>query len=229
MKTLVTLLILLAFVVFAGTAEAQKAGRFKKNKNTYKKASDKANKAAAKRAQSAAKKAARKGDSGDDSDDGGIIKGLPEADSDEDDATQKPGEPTSTKAKGDWIEKEMDKLGVKKKAERAKMKRVGVDALKASEKEDKRYSDKLKKLGDDSKLKASAKLEHKKKLGEIWEKADKELKKREILDEEKFEEWKKDTAEKRTKTATDYWEEEQSKKAARSRKGKRRKKNDSED
>lgn len=226
MKTLVTLLIMLAMVFFAATAEAQK-NRYRKGRNTYKKASDKASKKAVNKAKSAAQKAARQNEK-DERKVKDAIEEFPDLEKVEEDETQKPGEQTSSKAKGEWIEEEMDKLGVKKKVNRAKMKRVGIDALKSSEKEDKRYADELKKIGSDTKLTAAATEAHKTKLGEIWEKADKELKKKEVLDEEKFEEWKKDTAEKRIKSATDHWLEEQAKKTP-TRKGKRRKKNDSDD
>ena len=116
----------------------------------------------------------------------------------------KPGDKTTDKEKDAWIKREAVKLGIdEEKKKFREFKKIAKKALKGSEKEDGRYAKEFKKIKGDDKLSAKSKEKHRKKLGEVWKKADESLTKKEVLDDDQLEEWVKDTADLRKESATD--------------------------
>ncbi|MBK9975046.1 MAG: hypothetical protein IPP14_09775 [Planctomycetes bacterium] len=114
-----------------------------------------------------------------------------------------PGQTVPDKEKDERLEKEADKLGLEDKKVRANFKKGAKKAWDESEREDKRWGDIYKRLGDDAKKKEEETKKHLEKLGKIWEDSDADLKKKEILDDPKIEDWKKNSADLRKETATD--------------------------
>lgn len=114
-----------------------------------------------------------------------------------------PGQTVADKEKDERLEKEADKLGLEDKKVRANFKKGARKAWDESEREDKRWGDIYKRLGDDAKKKEEESKKHLEKLAKIWEDSDADLKKKEILDDPKIGEWKKNSADLRKETATD--------------------------
>ncbi|MBX3474068.1 MAG: hypothetical protein KF754_06760 [Planctomycetes bacterium] len=114
-----------------------------------------------------------------------------------------PGQSVDDKAKDERLEKEADKLGLEDKKIRTAFKKIAKKAWDDSEREDKRWSPVRKAVASDEKKLADESKKHQEKLGKVWEDSDAEMKKKEVLDETKLEDWKKNSADLRKETATD--------------------------
>ena len=117
-----------------------------------------------------------------------------------------PGQTTPDKDKETWIKTEMTKLTITDKKQRGSFKKIALKAWRDSEAEDLRYAGDYKRVKDHKD--AEAKLEeprkkHQENLKKLWDKSDEELKKKELVDDDKLKLWQEDTKQMREKTATD--------------------------
>lgn len=118
-----------------------------------------------------------------------------------------PGDTKTSQEKEDWLEVEANKLGLMDEGETKKLRKefikLGKKAWDASEKEDKRWHAAWKKSNSNAENLAKEKEKHHTNLRKCWEDCDAELKKKEILNDEKLAEWIKDTEPMRAESATD--------------------------
>jgi len=114
-----------------------------------------------------------------------------------------PGQTVDDKAKDERLEKEADKLGLEDKKIRSAFKKYAKQGWDAAEREDKRWAGVRKPVASDEKKLADETKKHQEKLAKAWEDSDADMKKKETLNEEKLEEWKKNSADLRKETATD--------------------------
>lgn len=114
-----------------------------------------------------------------------------------------PGQTVEDKAKDERLEKEADKLGLEDKKVRASFKKIAKKGWDDAEREDKRWAPVRKSIATDEKKLADETKKHQEKLAKAWADSDADLKKKEVLSEEKLEEWKKNSADLRKETATD--------------------------
>jgi len=119
----------------------------------------------------------------------------------------KPGDTVPEEIKTTWIDLEMTKLGIESKSSRAAFSKIVLKAWKDSEAEDARYAKDFNAVKSDESLLEVARKTHQDKLKKIWDDADTDLKKKNMLDDAKLATFKIDSKSLREKTATDKFEE----------------------
>ncbi len=92
-----------------------------------------------------------------------------------------------------WLEKILDGLQVKAKAERQKIAKAALDAWKKALDEDERFAAIYAKIKDDRDLLTTAREDYRKKLAEIWEECDAELARKKLLASDQLDLWKNAT------------------------------------
>lgn len=118
-----------------------------------------------------------------------------------------PGDSKSSADKEAWLEVEANKLGLMDEGDTKKARKefikLGKKAWDASEKEDKRWHSAWKRTNNNAESLAKEKEKHHAALRKCWEDCDADLKKKELLNDEKLAEWIKDTEPMRAESATD--------------------------
>lgn len=89
-----------------------------------------------------------------------------------------------------FLEKVLDGLGIKSKADRLKLSKAALDAWKKAQDEDERYAAIYLKVREDRELLKTAREDYRKKLAAIWEECDAELVKKKLLGAEQLDLWK---------------------------------------
>lgn len=97
------------------------------------------------------------------------------------------------KERSPWLEKVLDGLQIKAKAERQKITKAALDAWKNALEEDERFAVTYAKIKDDRDLLATAREDYRKKLSAIWEVCDSELARKKLLSGDQLDLWKNAT------------------------------------